>query len=215
MIKAKSWNGKDLQGNWLITYKIDGVRCLRQDGKVLSRAGKPLYNVDHVQLKDFEVYAGSWDSSVSLVRTSSYKYVPDEFIYSLDPLDPRLIYCAESYPTEIQIREYLEKSVAIGYEGLVLRQGTKWLRVKPVETVDLPVKGIILGKGKYKNCVGSFITELGNVGTGLTDAQRKEYVNLPVGSIIEVEYTSLTPQGMMREPRFIRHRFDKEGNNNE
>ena len=34
-IKATYWKGEDLEGIWLATYKIDGIRCIRgKDNKI-------------------------------------------------------------------------------------------------------------------------------------------------------------------------------------
>jgi DNA ligase-1 len=99
------------------------------------------------------------------------------------------------------------RQVAAGDEGLVVRQGNRWLKVKPINTFDVPVIGSIPGRGKHTGRMGALITPMGNVGTGFTDEQRgTEY---PEGTIIEVESQGLTPDEKFRFPRFIRVRFDK------
>ena len=68
MIKPKPWKGNDLKGEWVSTYKLDGVRMLRdEDGKPVSRSDKPLYNLDHISLditdaeifKDYKIAKGA------------------------------------------------------------------------------------------------------------------------------------------------------------
>ena len=100
MIKPKLWKGNDLEGHWEFTLKVDGVRGLRdKDGNIVSRSGKPLHNLDHTTHTDFEVYAYSWERSVSMVRTHDSTPVDDWHIYSLDPLDKRLNLSLHINPT--------------------------------------------------------------------------------------------------------------------
>ncbi len=73
MNKPKLWKGGDLKGTWAFTIKIDGVRMLRDtEGNPVSRANKPLYNLEAVpkSIVDAEIYENSWEDSISLTRTS-------------------------------------------------------------------------------------------------------------------------------------------------
>jgi hypothetical protein len=208
MIRCKPWKGNDLEGKWHVTRKLDGVRALRnEDGSVVSRNGKPLYNLDHLDFQDVEVFAGSWEESVSLVRTKSGEPVPQEFIYHLNPLDERLDIGIWYDPSRDEILSALSETEALGDEGLVLRQGNVWLKVKSSDTFDVQVTDVVPGRGKHTGRMGALMTERGKVGTGFTDAQRSEVWR--VGEIIEVECMSLTPSGKFRHPRFVRRRFDK------
>jgi DNA ligase-1 len=210
--KPKLYKGGNLKGAWIITRKIDGVRALYTNNAWMSRNGKPLYNLDHIStdLTDIEVFCGSWEKTISKVRTFDENYVLQEEAFSLDPLDERLILGTLVDPTEHDIDKLLESAVSRGDEGLVLRQGNKWLKVKKVETYDIAVTGIVEGKGKYVGMLGAIETEKGNVGTGLTDDQRVTmFTNDLIGTTIEVECMELTKDGMFRHPRFVRMRFDK------
>jgi len=213
-IKPKLWKEKPLTGNWDFTLKIDGVRMLRDiGGHPVSRSGKPLYNLGHISkaIVDAEVYAGDWESSISLVRTSvNGSPVPEDTVYSLHPLDPRLILGTYENPTVEFIQKVMDAYVLQGYEGLILRQGTKELKVKPKDTADVMVTGLKPGTGKYEGMLGAFLTDHGNVGTGLTDADRVLY-NDPsyIGQVLEVEFMEVTKDSKMRHPRFIRIREDK------
>ncbi len=84
MIRAKAWNGKDLKGTWEVTLKIDGVRALLVDGKWVSRANKPLYNIPPWRPgmpTDCEVYLGPeygdqkgrYRATIRAVRTQTLK----------------------------------------------------------------------------------------------------------------------------------------------
>jgi hypothetical protein len=214
-IKPTPWNGKTLTGIWDITLKIDGARMLRDaDGLPVSRAGKPLYNLAHVPktIVDAEIYRDNWESSMSLVRSSvNGSPVPLEYVYSLHPLDPRLVIGTYENPTPEFLQATMEAYVSRGYEGLILRQGTKELKIKPKETADVRVTGIQPGKGKHEGKLGAFLTDYGKVGTGFSDDQREELNDeVYIGQIIEAGFMERTPAGKMRHPRFLRVRLDKE-----
>lgn len=207
MNKPKLYTGQPLKGVWEIYLKIDGVRALKVDGKVVSRAGKPLYNLDGCEFTDAEIYFGNWESSVSAVRTQNGTPVPQENVYNLDPPDPRLYVCKREDPEPEELFYMMREAIAEGREGLVIRQGDVWYKVKPKETYDVVVTGIQMGTGKHLGRVGALITSKGKVGTGFSDAQRTDLLTC-VGSMIEVECMSLTPGGKFRHPRFIRVRED-------
>lgn len=214
MIKSKLWKGEDLKGQWEVTLKIDGVRMLRDDaGNPVSRSGKPLYNLDHLpkEITDAEIYAGDWERSISLVRTSvNGRPVRMEHVYPLDPIDDRLAMGTYEDPTSEFLSELLSAVVGQGYEGLVIRKGKQWLKVKPKESADVRITGIQPGTGKHEGKLGAFLTEHGKVGTGFTDEQREELNSEEyIGAIAEVEYMHVTPNNKMRHPRFIRIREDK------
>jgi ATP-dependent DNA ligase len=215
-IKCKLYKGESLTGCWSFSYKIDGVRALvRKDG-VVSRNGKPLYNLDWIEHngidRDYEIFAGSWEETITKVRSKSHQIVPRDMVYELSPnLDPRLNIGEFLNPTKFTIQMYMNMSISLGYEGLVLRdeKGT-WIKVKPTETYDEKITGIIEGKGKNVGMLGAFMTPKGKVGTGFTDKHRKDYFdsNL-IGETVEVECMGLTKDGMFRHPRFVRIRWDK------
>lgn len=227
--KVGTWNGEDLKGEWRVTIKIDGVRAVWWPGSSVdnfsgrgwwSRANKPLLNVpppaNPNRPANCELFLGSLKDTVRACRTLHLK--PDtprilpEHLYSLDPIDPRLDLSFVYDPTASQIRDMLANANRQGYEGLVLRQGDKWLKVKPHDTFDVRVLSIHEGEGKHKGRMGYVKTHLGDVGTGWTDADRTLWwtnrVRL-VSTTIEVECMQLTPDGKFRHPRFVRERFDK------
>lgn len=244
MIKAKAWNGKALPGEWEITYKIDGVRALWTSEGWLSRANKPLYNVPTPVLTQFrdakpprwmpgsdcEVYLGNFRDTIRAVRTKKLK--PDtpviwpEHLFSLDPLDARLKAGTCKDLTPACIKATMKAAVRLGYEGLVLRQGDKWLKVKPEETHDVLVTGAVGGVGKHKGRLGALQTAKGDVGTGFTDKEREffwaahmsagvvaGFASEPlIGRTIEVSCMHFTPDGKFRHPRFVRMRPDKVAN---
>jgi hypothetical protein len=240
MIKAKAWNGKDLKGTWEVTLKIDGVRALFVLTEVgpmwLSRAGKPLYNIEAIPTPggptDCEVYLPTFKDTIRAVRTKSPKddtpQIRPEHLYGLDPLDSRLKGSAckglpnsVEAPTAARIRQMLKAANFAGYEGLVLRQGDKWLKVKPEETHDVLVTGAIEGTGKHAGRLGALMTAKGKVGTGFSDTERQDLwlwfqtghdgeCERPLeGVTIEVSCMHFTKDGKFRHPRFVRMRPDK------
>jgi len=213
--KAHLWNGKDLKGAYEFSYKIDGVRMLRdEDGKPVSRSGKPLYNLEDVPayIVDAEIFLKDWETSVSMVRTKyTDEKVPVEYVYELDRIDPRLDLYTIMDPCVEFIEEALNDAVSEGYEGLILRnvETNRWLKVKPSDNYDVEVIGTTEGTGKYEGKLGALVTNMGKVGTGLTDEDRSKPIDSWIGKTIEVECMGLTKNGKFRHPRYVRDRWDK------
>lgn len=118
------------------------------------------------------------------------------------------------------------RGLPVGYDGLVLwnpeaiplenKKATDGgaIKVKPTITRDLEVVATLPGKGKHAGVIGSLVVQgsgqlRGAVGTGLSDSDRAAGADYWIGKIIEVEAMGLTADGQLREPRFVRIRFDK------
>ena len=68
--------------NVVLEPKIDGIRMIYCNGKLYSRSGKNIYNAQHIVdeldslqlpkeiLLDGELYAGSWERTMSLAKSS-------------------------------------------------------------------------------------------------------------------------------------------------
>lgn len=202
------YKGQALKGEWLVTLKVDGVKVIIEGGIAKSRAGKPLYNIPPMPDGIYEAYINSWEETVSRVRTHEGTQLEPRDLIRLYPPDPRLIVGTLYDPLPITITRLFDREVQLGVEGLVLRGPKgKEFKVKPIETLDLPILGVIEGKGKYQGKMGALITPLGNVGTGFTDLEREQ--KWGEGMIIEVAFMGYTPSGSLRHPRYIRSRFDK------
>lgn len=221
-IKAVYWTGQVLKGMWHVSFKIDGVRALRlQDGAVVSRASKPLYNLDTLDFQDAEIFLGDWERSVSAVRTQDPVHIPQSAVYDLRPgkLDPRLDIGMVIDPTEAWITRMLEQALVLGYEGLVLREQNpksiaRWFKVVPKMYADVRITGWYKGKtGKNIGRLGGFTTNHGNIGGGFSDEFRSSSYDVFdswVGKIIEVGYRETTKNGKLRFASFERERFDKD-----
>lgn len=113
----------------------------------------------------------------------------------------------------------------LGYEGGMLKntrglyrfsKHKDWMKLKAVEDVDLPVKEMLQGEGKYHGMLGSVVVNFKgkrvNVGSGFSDTERKLFWDQPqllMGKVIEIQYHEVTPDGSLRNPRFIKVREDK------
>lgn len=179
--RPRAWNGNKLAGDWLVTLKIDGVRAIWHDGQGwLSRANKPLYNIppwrqDHP--RDCEVFVGTFRDTIKATRT---KFVKGDtptilltHLYGLEPLDPRLRWGTLTNPTPADILAQLQRATDLGHEGLVLRQGDVWIKIKPEETHDVAITGFVEGRGKHLGRLGYVTTAKGDVGSGFTDTERE------------------------------------------
>lgn len=225
-MKFKTYKGGDLKGLYAVTRKLDGVRVhMDRKNGATSRAGKPLYNVPgDLPEGVYECYVGSWEATVSALRTKLGAPLLREFFFRLTgPRDSRLVIDHVSNPTHAEIQAYFEAVRKHGDEGLVLvnmDDGT-YIKVKDKETHDVKITDVIAGTGKHLGRLGALVTARGNVGTGFTDQQRQdlwlwhttghngEFDEELVGKVIEVECMSLTPGGKFRHPRFVRLREDK------
>lgn len=214
-MKFKLWDGSDLTGLWTVTLKIDGVRAINTPEGIVSRKGKPLYNIPQFEGDQAEIFCGSFKETIEITRssTSVKRVVEQSEIFHLLPLtDSRLIIARTENPTAVFIKEQFELAVKAGHEGLILfnQDRTKYLKVKPNETFDVTVTKVIEGSGKYVGKMGALMTDMGKVGTGFTDKERQDlFSEDTVGQTIEVECMQLTEDGKFRHPRFVRIREDK------
>lgn len=189
----------------LLTRKLDGVRGHYDGATWTSRAGKSLYNLPlNVQPGVYEIFTGSWESTISSVRSKSGTLVSPTDLYSLAPeLDKRL--------ELVELVNELPPTIPEGEEGFVLypKVGPP-VKIKRQETYDEVVLDLIEGTGQFEGKLGAFITARGKVGTGFTTLQREELYNTSyIGAVIEVECMEITSEGKFRHPRFKRMREDK------
>lgn len=218
----RSWNGKALTGDWIVTLKVDGVRAIWHDEKGwMSRANKPLYNIPawrEGRPRDCEVFVNNFRDTIRATRTKAARAdtppIDSQDLYGLAPLDARLHWGTITNPTPTDIRTLLDRANELGYEGVVLRNGSDWVKVKPFETFDVCVLDSSEGTGKHRGRLGFVTTPRGAVGAGFTDSEREVLwaeanAGRLVGQVIEVTCMQLTDHGNFRHPVFIRMRPDK------
>jgi len=209
-MKFKKYEGQTLT-NATVSYKIDGVRAHNTPDGPVSRAGKPLYNLtlpDDIEVA--EIYGGTWEQTISMVRTQVGAPVPESAIYSLRPnIDKRLVIGVYDTITPMEVAHLFDVAKLQKLEGLIIESEGLLYKVKGTETFDVPVIGVQEGTGRNLGRMGALLTPMGKVGGGFTDAHRELYYKDIIGKIIEVECMELTPDGKFRHPRFVRLREDK------
>lgn len=204
MKKLKVYAGETPQ--IAIAIKLDGIQAMLNDeGKVVSRSGKPLYNIDPKLLtpgKKYEVFCHNFKITDSIVSTQGEH-----------PNGPmRACHLFEIWPgtddrlklSTLDAKQAFDYAMLWGYEGIVIDKKYKW---KKKETLDVKVTGIIPGKGKHAGRMGALMTTHGKVGTGFSDKEREEVWY--IGEYIECDCMEITPDGKMRHGRFLRRRWDK------
>jgi ATP-dependent DNA ligase len=223
--KPRNNRGKDLKGKWEVSIKIDGVRAFYSaaHGHWVSRNNKRLYGTDRLFSlfhTDIELFDTDWNTSVSMARSEDgVRQFKPEDVYTLSPtIDKRLHLGVYENPTHEMLEMLMEETVKKGFEGIVVRNIANpelGLKYKPVLSFDVAVTDYVEGKGKHDGRLGKFITHMGGVGTGFSDAQRDSFwtvrEEIVEGKlIIEVECMEVTKDGKFRHPRFKGFRFDKD-----
>lgn len=108
-----------------------------------------------------------------------------------------------------------------GLEGLIFKQFhyAGWYKLKVTNTIDLIINGVFSGEGKnwgrvgwMDGCLldeGGTLVHVADIGSGLSDEERKLPFDSFVGRVCEVEYSGILSNGGLRHPRMIRWRDDK------
>ncbi len=185
------------------------------------------YGFDTLGLEEFYKMQGQSKMAYKDRRASLRKAFDESFPDG----NAKHVFLPQAYlvSSEAEIQSYFDVFRTRGYEGLIvkkangkyrLRRHADWMKMKSFETLDLPIVGAVEGKGKYVGSLGALIVNHKgvhvNIGTGLSDSQRKEIwedwlsAKSMLGTLIEVGYQEITPDNSLRHPRFIRFRADKE-----
>ena len=167
-VKAVNHTGIDLKGMWQVYKKIDGIRAIRKaTGEVVSRNDKPLFNLDSLVFDDAEIFLGNWNKSQSATQTRAPARITQEDVYELTDgkVDARLYLGEKQDPKGSWHKAMMEKYVALGFEGIVIRKGTIWIKVVPMATIDLNIIGMKKGAGKNAGICGSIQTIFGSAGS--------------------------------------------------
>lgn len=117
---------------------------------------------------------------------------------------------------QTQVNDFLRAVVAQGGEGIVLRNPdtpyqtgrlSSALKVKQYSDAECIVQEILVGKGKYKNKMGSILCQMNNgkrikIGSGFSDKERE---NPPdIGTEITFKYYGLSKKGVPKYPVYLR-----------
>jgi DNA ligase-1 len=143
---------------------------------------------------------------------------------------PQKEFDLDVFTDEIEFRDYNKAMVEAGYEGIMIKdpngkwegkRSTAWLKQKPFLEVSLAVVAVEEGTGRNEGRLGALICEgeddgkriSVNVGSGLTDSQRKEFwadTESLIGQVVEVRADAVTQNQdgtySLRFPRFQRFR---------
>ena len=234
---ANTYSGQKIKGEAILSYKIDGVRTLFKQGKIVSRSGtefpgfhyglSPGARAKIRMYRDCEVFLGNFKDTISAV--SQHKppvgCITEDHVYPLigcpHGVDRRLYICHVHDVVATKVLEYLDSALFQGYEGLVIRAGERligkdrWYRVKPTYTADVKITGWFEQHDKNKKKkgqLGGFITPYGRV-TAMSEDNRKLFWDNPdqyLGRMMEVEYKELYDSGNFRYGvTFKRFRDDK------
>lgn len=150
---------------------------------------------------------------------------------------PQIEIDLEDYVGELQFKQYNKEAIEAGYEGIMIKdvdaiyeckRSVSWLKQKPFIEVSLTVVAVEEGTGKNEGRLGALICEgeddgkkiQVNVGSGLTDDQRKEFwadQQDLLGQVVEIRADAATLNQdssdlySLRFPRFLRFRGFKAG----
>lgn len=128
--------------------------------------------------------------------------------------------------SENRVQQAYQKVLDAGFEGLVLKdpqhvyvpkRSSSWLKLKAINSIDVPVIGVFEGKGKFENNLGGVKVcmpdgTIVKVGGGFSDNLRSQIWNNPneyIGDTVEIGYHEITPDGSLRHPRLVKFRPDK------
>ena len=152
-------------------------------------------------------------------------------------LIPQKEFDLDVFTDEIAFKDYNKEMVEAGYEGIMIKdpngkwegkRSVAWLKQKPFIEVSLTVVALEEGTGKNEGKLGALVCEgeddgkkiVVNVGSGLTDAQRKDFwEDQPsvLGQVVEIRADAATRNQdsenvwSLRFPRFIRFRGFRKG----
>lgn len=106
-------------------------------------------------------------------------------------------------------------------EGLVLKKADApyefsrspyWCKVKDWFSADVRVIGAEEGCGKFEGKLGALIVDFKGVqvrvGTGFSDEQRENYSRNGIPEVVEIEYKTITKDGSLQHPSFVKERED-------
>jgi DNA ligase-1 len=149
---------------------------------------------------------------------------------------PQIEVNLDEFLGELEYKDYNKRAVEEGFEGIMIKdpnavyeckRTVSWMKSKPFIEVSLTVTAVEEGTGKNQGRLGALVCEgiddgkriVVNVGSGLTDDQRREFwdahtvdENAVVGQVVEVRADAATRNQdsedvwSLRFPRFLRFR---------
>ena len=236
---------EDNMDNWGRSYVFDGEvmsssfqelmkQVHRKEGADASDAVLNLFDVvPLVEFKSGESVQGQRRRSNFLKTNFANIFKDSQCIQTVPWIDVDL----DSMVGQVQFQDYNKQMIALGYEGIMLKdpdavyeckRSTSWLKVKPFIEVSLTVTRVEEGTGRNVGKLGAVVCEgvddgktiVVNVGSGFTDEQRAEFWEAQatlIGQVVEVRADAATRSQdsedvwSLRFPRFLRFRGFKAG----
>jgi hypothetical protein len=223
-------------GELLVMLEGDHQFADRQTGNgILNKANKGTISAEQAAL----VHATVWDLIPYVAFVDGYCLTPYskrfstlEQIVNKQKSEGKKIWTVTSTIVETleQAQEIFQGYLADGYEGIILKDGSgEWedkrsktqIKFKGELECDLKIVAVEEGKGKAVGMLGAIICESAdgivkvNVGSGFSDAQRKQYWKEDlVDKIVAVKYNARiknkTGEESLFLPVFIELRDDKD-----
>jgi len=234
--EAESWlpQGSIIMGELLNPEEHDDFQYISQILRSLpERATSMQSNTGrYLQLYVFQVFVWGgkevWykESIESLLRRvyslPEGQHIKPMEIIGLDDLDQvkELLKSKDDWEgAVIYLREGFLGREDVSYSGKERRPPVYW-KFKLAKEDDFIITDWDVGTGKNMHRLGkvrlgkyngSQIVDFGWCGTGFSDEQRDKYADdFVLGKVVQIEYESLTPDGKLRFPNFIRFRLDKD-----
>jgi hypothetical protein len=223
-------------GELLVMFEGDHQFADRQTGNgILNKANKGTISAEQAAL----VHATVWDLIPYVAFVDGYCLTPYskrfstlEQIVNKQKPDGKKIWTVTSTIVETleQAQEIFQGYLADGYEGIILKDGSgEWedkrsktqIKFKGELECDLKIVAVEEGSGKAAGMLGAIVCESAdgivkvNVGSGFSDAQRKQYWKEDlVDKIVAVKYNARiknkTGEESLFLPVFIELRDDKD-----
>ncbi len=110
------------------------------------------------------------------------------------------------------------QAIELGQEGIVVKDmdspyvrgpSPYWMKVKGVETVDVPIQAAHVEDQRLTKIVVTVDGKPNVVAVGFTEDQRHEPAEFWAGRIVEIKHNGFTKGGLLRGATFVRFRDDK------
>lgn len=222
-------------GELLVMFPDDHQFADRQTGNgILNRANKGTISEEQAAM----VHASVWDLIPYVQFADGYCSTPyskrfstlQDLIIRQSPENKKVwLVTSTIVETQEEAQEIFQDYLASGYEGIILKDGSGvWedkrakhqIKFKGELECDLKIVAIEEGTGKYAGMLGSLICESSDgvikvsVGSGLTDADRKNLGEEILDKIVAIKYNSRIKNKLGEEslflPIFVEIRNDKE-----
>lgn len=213
------------QANWTgHNFVLDGEVVSGSFNKTVSEVRRKDAQATDAEFHVFDLLPAQVFAGVPSTRPyASRREILEGFVSGLaGPIKTIPRYLVSS---EHEIHRLYEAVRARGLEGLIIKdpdapyvtkRNHAWMKLKNESEVDVPVVDFEEGTGKYEGVLGALVVDFNgirvNVGTGLSDDQRREIWedrHTLTGELCTVEYHEVTPDGSLRHPRFVKWRPDK------